>query len=70
MSGQSSNVSRAKDGIALSSLDTYKSSFAEDLFMYVVTHDLDLLKMDEEQFEGAYEYILSEKFIVDNKSTK
>ncbi|MHA3098714.1 tyrosine-type recombinase/integrase [Acinetobacter brisouii] len=74
VSGQSSNVSRAKDGIALSSLDTYKSSFAEDLFMYVVTHDLDLLKMDEEQFEGAYEYILSEKFIVDkrrqNKASK
>ena len=42
--------------------------------MYVVTHDLDLLKMDEEQFEGAYEYILSEKFIVDkrrqNKASK
>ncbi|MCU4398029.1 site-specific integrase [Acinetobacter junii] len=74
VSGQSSNVSRAKDGIALSSLDTYKSSFAEDLFMYVVTHDLDLLKMDEEQFEGAYEYILSEKLIVDkrrqNKASK
>lgn len=74
VSGQSSNVYRAKDGIALSSLDTYKSSFAEDLFMYVVTHDLDLLKMDEEQFEGAYEYILSEKFIVDkrrqNKASK
>lgn len=74
VSGQSSNVSRAKDGIALSSLDTYKSSFAEDLFMYVVTHDLDLLKMDEEQFEGAYEYILSEKFIADkrrqNKASK
>lgn len=74
VSGQSSNVSRAKDGIALSSLDTYKSSFAEDLFMYVVTHDLDLLKMDEEQFEGAYVYILSEKFIVDkrrqNKASK
>lgn len=74
VSGQSSNVSRAKDGIALSSLDTYKSSFAEDLFMYVVTHDLDFLKMDEEQFEGAYEYILSEKFIVDkrrqNKASK
>ena len=67
VSGQSSNVSRTKDGIALSSLDTYKSSFAEDLFMYVVIHDLDLLKMDEEQFEGAYEYILSEKFITDKR---
>lgn len=74
VSGQSSNVSRAKDGIALSSLDTYKSSFAEDLFMYVVIHDLDIFKMDEEQFEEAYEYILSEKFIVDkrrqNKASK
>jgi hypothetical protein len=71
--GQSSNFSKVKDGIALSSLDTYKSSFAEDL-MYVVIHDLDLLKMDEEQFEEAYEYILSEKFIVDkrrqNKASK
>ncbi|WP_196782902.1 site-specific integrase [Acinetobacter lanii] len=63
--GQSSNFSKVKDGIALSSLDTYKSSFAEDLFMYVVIHDLDIFKMDEEQFEGAYEYILSEKLITD-----
>lgn len=72
--GQSSNFSKVKDGIALSSLDTYKSSFAEDLFMYVVIHDLDIFKMDEEQFEEAYEYILSEKFIVDkrrqNKASK
>ena len=67
VSGLSSNVSRTKDGVALSSLDTYKSSFAEDLFMYVIIHDLDLLKMDEEQFEGAYEYILSEKLITDKR---
>lgn len=64
---QSSKSSGTKGRLVLSSLDTYKSSFAEDLFMYVVIHDLDILQMDEEQFEGAYEYILSEKFITDSR---
>ncbi|WP_347460938.1 tyrosine-type recombinase/integrase [Acinetobacter sp. ANC 7454] len=56
--------------IALSSLDTYKSSFVNDLFFYVVSHDLDLQVMDEEDYEVMYEYILNEKSTTDRRRNK
>lgn len=59
-----------KREIALSSLDTYKSSFVHDLFFYVVTNDLDLQVMDEDDYELMYEYILNEKSITDRRRDK
>lgn len=54
-----------KKGIKLSSLDTYKSSFIDELFLYVVSNDLDLQAIDEEEFEEIYSHILAVKSIGD-----
>jgi len=63
---KSTGSGKNKKGIKLSSLDTYKSSFIDELFLYVVSNDLDLQAIDEEEFEEIYSHILAVKSIGDS----